>query len=108
MYYVYILTNLHNTVLYTGVTNNIQRRTFEHKTGRNKGFTSKYNCHKLVYFEEFEKISDAIKREKQLKKYHRAWKEELIAKMNPEWKDLSIDWYTAGEIELGKQLNKRD
>lgn len=92
-YYVYILTNKRHTVLYTGVTNNLERRIFQHKTKFNKGFTSKYNCDQLVYFEEYSSVREAIHREKQLKKYLRKWKIELITKMNPDWRDLSNEWY---------------
>ena len=88
MYYVYILTNFSNTTLYIGVTNNLERRIYEHKNKLIDGFSSKYNLNKLVYFEEYELIEDAIKREKQLKKWKRKWKEELIEKKNPFWKDL--------------------
>ena len=88
-YYVYITTNKNNTVLYTGVTNNLERRMHEHKTKANRGFTSKYNVYKLVYFEHFTDINQAIAREKQLKKWRRQWKEALINEMNPDWNDLS-------------------
>lgn len=98
-YYVYILANWKYTVFYTGVTNDLVRRVFEHKLKLNKGFTSKYNCHKLLYFEEFGDIMDAIHREKQIKKYKRAWKKNLINSMNPEWRDLSEGWYEKGEID---------
>jgi len=92
-YYVYIMTNDHHTVLYTGVTNNLESRVFDHKVKRHKrSFTARYNCKKLVYQEEFIEIKDAIHREKQLKKYLRTWKEELITSVNPEWKDLSTAW----------------
>lgn len=91
-YYVYILSNKHHTVFYTGVTNNIARRTYQHKNKVNKGFTSKYNCDQLLYYEEFSFIKDAIAREKQLKKFRREWKFELISRKNPEWIDLSKDW----------------
>lgn len=87
--FVYILTNPSNTVLYTGVTNNLRRRVLEHKTKFNlKSFSARYNCDKLIYFEFYPRIEEAIHREKQLKKYHRAWKEELIGEENPEWEDL--------------------
>jgi len=87
--YVYFMTNTHNTVLYTGVTNNLERRIWEHKNGIDKGsFTYKHNCHKLVYYEVFGDIEYAIAREKQLKNWKRAWKNELIVKMNPDWRDL--------------------
>jgi len=87
--YVYILTNKNNTVLYTGVTSQLQRRMFEHKTGKYKGFSKKYNCNKLVYFEEFSDINQAIKREKQIKAGSRKKKIRLIETINPDWKDLS-------------------
>jgi len=87
-YYVYILTNKYNTVLYTGVTNNLTRRITEHKNKLINGFTEKYNINKLVYFEECSDIEAAIQREKNLKKWNRSWKIELIKKLNPELKDL--------------------
>ena len=87
-YYVYILTNKTETVLYTGVTNNLIRRCHEHKTKLNKGFASKYNVDKLVYFENFDYILQAIKREKQIKGYSRAKKENLINSVNKEWNEL--------------------
>ena len=88
MYYVYILTNKNNTVLYTGMTNNLERRIYEHKNKLVEWFTSKYNLTKLVYFEEYKYVKDAIRREKQLKRWRRKWKEELIEKENPWWNDL--------------------
>ena len=87
-FYVYILTNRLHTVLYIGVTNNINRRLYEHKNSLVEGFTKKYNVKELVYFEEYTDIRDALKREKQLKNWHRDWKFNLIAKNNPEFKDL--------------------
>ena len=88
LYYVYILTNDHNTVLYTGVTNDLERRCSEHKKKLIKGFTHKYNVDKLVYFEIFEMIEDAIAREKQIKGYSRTKKNALIDQFNDEWKEL--------------------
>ena len=87
-YYVYIMTNKYNTVLYTGVTNDLMRRVMEHKVGTGSKFTHKYNINKLVYFECWDDINEAIRREKQIKAGSRKKKEELIASMNPEWKDL--------------------
>ena len=87
--YIYFMSNQHNNVLYLGVTNNLRRRVAEHKAKVNKGFTYKYNCDKLVYFEKIESIEDAIDREKQLKNWKREWKNELINEMNPTLKDLS-------------------
>lgn len=90
-YFVYILTNKSNKVLYTGVTNNLERRMFEHKNKMINGFTKKYNLTKLVYLEETSDVRSAIEREKQLKNWHRDWKIKLIADFNPEWKDLSVE-----------------
>ncbi|MBO7432940.1 MAG: GIY-YIG nuclease family protein [Salinivirgaceae bacterium] len=87
--YIYILTTENNKVMYIGVTSNLVKRVYEHKTHVYKGFTSKYNVTKLVYFEEFPEIEQAIFREKQLKKWHREWKNQLVESMNPKWKDLS-------------------
>jgi len=88
-YYVYILTNKRHTVFYTGITNNLERRVWEHKQKIIQGFTKKYNIEKLVYFEVFEDVLEAIRREKQIKCWVRRRKIALIEKMNPEWKDLS-------------------
>ncbi len=87
-YYVYIMTNKYNKVLYTGVTNSLMKRAYEHKHKIIAGFTSKYNCEKLVYYEHFSQIGEAIKREKQIKGWKREKKRTLIESMNPEWKDL--------------------
>ena len=87
-YYVYIVTNSANTVLYTGVTNHVARRIFEHKMHYGSQFTSKYNINKLVYFEIFTDIKEAIKREKQIKAGSRRKKVELIQSMNPKYEDL--------------------
>lgn len=87
-YYVYIATNYTNSVLYIGVTNDISRRMFEHKSKANEGFTDKYNVYKLVYVESTGYINDAIAREKQLKHWSRAKKDALINSINPNWNDL--------------------
>jgi putative endonuclease len=88
--WVYILTNAHHTVLYVGLTNNLARRLWEHRTKRNpKCFTAKYNIYKLVYYEGHQRIEKAIRKEKFIKVKTRAWKEELIIRMNPDWKDLT-------------------
>lgn len=87
-YCVYIMTNANNTVLYTGVTNNLQRRVTEHKAGKGGTFTKKYNVDKLVYFECGDDISTAIFREKQIKAGSRKKKIELIESINPDWHDL--------------------
>jgi putative endonuclease len=91
-YYVYIMTNKSKT-LYTGVTNNLVRRVDEHKSKKFSGFTSRYNITKLVYFEAGDHINDAIAREKQIKGWLRTKKIALIESINPDWKDLSEDWF---------------
>lgn len=78
--------------IYIGVTNNLQVRVNQHKSKSNDGFTSKYNCTQLVYFESFNDINQAITREKQLKKWNRQWKNELIISKNKEWEDLAKMW----------------
>ena len=93
-YYVYILSNQNDTVLYIGVTNNIERRIQEHKSGSIPGFTQKYNCIKLVYYETYSDINQAIEREKKLKKWRREKKDWLISTTNPELKDLAKDFST--------------
>ena len=88
-YYVYLLTNWNNKVMYLGVTNNLKRRIYEHKNKLIKGFTEKYNLNKLVFFEETQDITSAIAREKEIKKWRREKKNQLVNRMNPNWKDLS-------------------
>jgi len=82
------MTNSRNTVLYVGVTNNLQRRVFEHKTRQNEGFTKKNNCTKIVWFEKFEDIRMAIEQEKRMKKWKREFKVNIINSFNPDWNDL--------------------
>ena len=88
-FYVYILTNKANDVLYIGVTNNLERRMLEHSGKLVSGFSNKYNLNKLVYYEECNNSMDAIRREKQLKNWHREWKINLIKSQNPFFNDLS-------------------
>lgn len=88
-YYVYILTNKSNKVLYIGVTNDLERRICEHRNEMVDGFTKKYNLNKLVYFETTTDVRSALEKEKQLKNRHRSWKINLINEFNSEWKDLS-------------------
>ena len=91
-YYVYILTNFHRTVLYIGVTNDVLRRVRQHQAKKNEGFTSKYNVDILVYYEKYQDVNNAIRREKQLKGWSRAKKDALIATKNPEFKDLMREY----------------
>ena len=92
-YYVYIITNKNKTVLYTGVTNDLKRRLYEHENGILPSFTKKYNCHYIVYYEHFTFILHAIDREKEIKKWRREKKDKLITKFNPEWKFLNEEIY---------------
>ncbi len=92
-YYVYIMASETGT-LYTGITSNIKRRIFEHRTGEIPGFTNRYNVKKLVYVETFKTPDAAIKREKQIKSWRREKKIKLIDTKNPAWDDLAADWYT--------------
>ena len=89
--YVYILTNKSKSTLYIGVTSDLCRRVAEHKLHLNKGFSDKYNTEFLLYYEAFDLVVDAIAREKQLKKWHREWKDKMISEFNPNWEDLSED-----------------
>ena len=89
MYYVYILTNKTNAVMYIGVTNDLRRRIYEHKSEQIEGFTKRYHVHRLVYYEEYHEINDAIAREKQLKGWKRDKKNALVETRNPDWDDWS-------------------
>ena len=88
-YYVYLLTNWNNRVMYVGVTNNLTRRVYEHKHKMTKGFTEKYNLYRLVYFEETGDVESALSREKQIKQWRREKKNKLFSSINPDWNDLS-------------------
>ncbi len=90
-YFVYIMAN-RTRILYTGVTNNLERRVYEHKNSITPGFTSKYDLHRLVYYETYLDVRDAIAREKQIKGWLRAKKIALIESVNPKWQDLSEEW----------------
>ncbi len=91
-YYIYILTNWNDKVMYIGMTNNLERRVYEHKNKLIKGFTKKYNVNKLVYFEQTNDINAALEREKEIKKWRREKKNNLVMSINSEWKDLSESW----------------
>ena len=88
LYYIYILASGKNGTLYIGVTSNLYQRIIEHKNGLHSGFTKKYDVNKLVYYETYQYVQDAILREKQMKKWKRDWKIKLIEKENPGWKDM--------------------
>ena len=90
-YYVYILASKKEGMLYIGVTSNLIKRIYEHKNDMAEGFTKQYHIHSLVYYEVTEDVNSAIAREKQLKKWNRAWKIALFEKQNPEWRDLYVD-----------------
>lgn len=91
---VYILTSKINSTVYTGVTGDLMRRVQEHRNDRIEGFTKRYHVHKLVYYENFQDVQEAIAREKRLKGWRRARKNALIESVNPSWADLAGDWYT--------------
>jgi putative endonuclease len=93
-YYTYMVTNRWKTVLYTGITSDLNVRVWQHKNKAVPGFTQKYNCDRLVWFAEFTEVNDAIAAEKRIKGWTRAKKNALVDEMNPEWKDLAADWYT--------------
>ena len=89
-YYVYIMASQRNGTLYIGVTNDLTRRVYEHKQGMVEGFTKKYGVHRLVYYESTNDVYAALKREKRLKKWERAWKIRLIEERNPDWEELPV------------------
>jgi putative endonuclease len=91
-YYVYLLTNKSDNVMYVGMTNDLTRRVYEHKNGLVEGFTKKYRVHKLVYYEVTESVLAALEREKEVKKWRREKKNQLVEKVNPTWEDLSLKW----------------
>ena len=98
-YYIYIVTNKPRGTLYIGMTSELIRRAYEHRNGLIDGFTKKYNLKMLVYFEVFNRVEDAITREKRLKKWNRQWKINLIEKSNPEWDDLYIKLVESNKLE---------
>jgi len=103
IYFVYIMTNRSKT-LYTGVTGNLIQRVRQHKTGEGQGFTAKYKLDRLVYFERFEDIRNAIEREKQIKGWVRSKKINLIVSVNPEWCDLSREWFERHEFQPDAEI----
>ena len=99
-YFVYIVTNKDGTVFYIGMTNDLERRICEHKNRLIMGFSAKYNLNRLVYFEQGSDVSAVIAREKQLKGWTRVKKKALIASLNPEWRDLSLEWQPSRDPSL--------
>ncbi|WP_075995294.1 GIY-YIG nuclease family protein [Salaquimonas pukyongi] len=92
--FVYIMASKRNGTLYTGVTSDLARRVYEHREGLIEGFTKRYDCKMLVWYEEYFNVADAIQREKSIKRYYRKWKLDLIESINPEWNDLyeTLGW----------------
>ena len=107
-FYVYILANWNNAVLYVGITNNLVRRIYEHKNTLVNGFTKRYNVDKLVYYEQGTDVHAAIAREKEIKKWRREKKNKLVMTMNPEWKDLSLEWDVDEIIPDGRNNEPAD
>lgn len=107
-YSVYIMSNVHRTVFYIGVTSDLMARVAQHKAGEGGVFTAAYNCHYLLYYEDFNHINKAIEREKNLKNWRRDWKINLIKEENPEMKDLAADWcsYVRIILSAGDSFNK--
>ena len=107
-YWIYIMSNKSRTVYYIGVTNDIQRRTFEHKTLTGSTFASNFNCTQLLYSDEFNNINDAITQEKRLKKWKRSWKDKLIKENNPNFIDLAGDWFEPEDIKASRFLPSQE
>jgi putative endonuclease len=110
LFYVYIVQSASRRALYIGVTNNLHRRVWQHRTYASEGFSNKYNAVRLVYWESFDDIRSAIDREKQLKRWHREKKIWLIERLNPNWRDIAADWYDAqgpSAAVLVHSLNER-
>jgi putative endonuclease len=103
--HVYMMSSSSRRALYTGVTARLRQRVFEHKNDLVEGFSSKYKCHRLVYFERFTTVVDAIAREKQVKGWRREKKDKLVESMNPAWKDLAADWFPATLLHRGKPVD---
>ena len=102
--YVYILSNKNRTTLYVGVTNDLERRVLEHKSGHGSKFTSKYKLYSLIYYEYDGDVASAIEREKQLKNWHSDWKWNLVKEENQDLIDLAIDWFSKEEIEDFREM----
>jgi putative endonuclease len=108
IYYVYIMQSVSRRCLYIGMTNNLRKRVWQHKNHIYDGFCDDYNCTRLVYWQSFDDVANAIDREKQLKCWRREKKEWLIAQKNPHWLDLAGDWYeTRSRVEGSSPLSSR-
>lgn len=105
--YVYMMCSSSRRALYTGITVPLYKRVWEHKNGLGGYFTSKYQCHRLVYFEEFTNANTAITREKQIKGWRREKKNTLVESKNPEWKDLAAEWYPDGLLKDGEPFKPK-
>src|SRR5579884_2070214 len=107
--YIYMMSSASRRALYTGVAADLYKRVWEHKNNLGGYFTTRYKCHRLVYFEQFTNVKTAITREKEIKGWRREKKNKLLESMNPEWKDLAVDWYPEGlrkhgvPVEFNKQ-----
>jgi putative endonuclease len=106
--YVYMMGSASRRALYTGITADLQKRIYEHKKDLVDGFTRKYKCHRLVYFETFISIKDAIAREKEIKGWRREKKDKLVESKNPTWKDLAADWFPDELLLHGKPVRFDD
>ena len=102
--YVYILSNKNRTVLYIGITSNLENRILRHKAGRGSSFTAKYSITELLHFERIHGMAAAISREKQLKRWHKAWKWNLIKETNPDMVDLAAEWFTKEEVNETREM----
>jgi putative endonuclease len=102
--YVYMMASASRRALYTGVTAKLRERIYEHKNNLIEGFSSKYKCHRLVYYETFSSITEAIAREKQIKGWRREKKVKLVVSLNPAWKDLAADWFPEELLLHGKPI----
>lgn len=107
IYYLYILASKRNGTLYTGMTSNPTNRVLQHKLGYFSGFTKKYKIFKLVFYEETNDVYAVLLREKQIKKWNRVWKIKLVNENNPNWDDLSKDWFSKEDVEAYKQNLER-
>jgi putative endonuclease len=106
LYYVYMMQSSSRRALYIGVTGDLEHRVWQHKRGEFDGFSADYKTHRLVYYERFADVTNAITREKQLKNWRRSKKEWLVRTMNPEWKDLSADWFKHHRYEPAEELDR--